>query len=170
MSSVLPVGPLGYQLLRRMSISLILATVVSSRVVNGKLMKKKFTESTHCTTHVHCVACRGDEGFRKSLIQAFDWDGECPYGFTLDNLPKKSKSPSMPPMRQQVRNLTEAVGRAVKAFATGEQVIANEELRKERISICEECNQLSGTRCAKCGCYTNKKIILQTEKCPIGRW
>ena len=133
-------------------------------------MKQKFTETAHCMTRVHCAACRGDENFRNSLMQAFDWDGECPHGYTLDNLPEPPPPPKMPSVPQQMLNLTQAVGRAVKAFATGEQVIADEELRKERIAICEGCDQLSGARCAKCGCYTNKKIILQTESCPIGKW
>jgi hypothetical protein len=131
---------------------------------------KKFTESPHCTSHIHCKSCRGDENFRNSLMQTFDWNGECPYSFTLDNLPEPPPPPKMPPVTRQMLNLGEAVGQAVKAFVTGEQVIADEETRKERIAICEDCDQLSGARCAKCGCYTNKKIILQTEKCPIGKW
>jgi len=102
-------------------------------------------------------------------MQSFDWDGKCPHGFTKDNIPEPAP-PKMPPVPRQVLNLTQAVGRALKALATGEQVIADEGLRNERIEICEDCNQLSGSRCAKCGCVTTKKIILQTEKCPIGKW
>jgi len=130
----------------------------------------KFTESVHCESRLHCKACRGDENFRKSLMQTFEWDGECPYGFTLDNLPEPPPLPKMPSVPRQMLNLTEAVGRAVKAFVAGEQVIADEETREERIEICEGCDQLRGARCAKCGCYTMKKIILQTESCPIGKW
>ena len=132
-------------------------------------MKKKFTETAHCTSRVHCEVCRTDERFRDSLMQTHDWDGECPHGYTVDNLPEP-ELPSMPPVSRQVLNLREAVGRVLKAFVAGEQVVADKSTRDERIAICESCDQLSGARCAKCGCYTNKKIILQTEHCPIGKW
>ena len=52
----------------------------------------KFTESPHCTTRGHCKSCRSSEEFRNSLMQAFDWDGECPHGYTADNLPARDLS------------------------------------------------------------------------------
>jgi hypothetical protein len=134
-------------------------------------MKTQFTESEHCTSRVHCAACRGeDDSFRNSLMQSFDWDGECPYGLTLDNIPERSVAPKMPSVPQQVLNLTQAVGRVIKGIVSGEQIIADEDTRKERISICEGCEFLSGSRCSKCGCVTAKKVALQTEHCPIKKW
>lgn len=40
-----------------------------------------------------------------------------------------------------------------------------------RRSICNTCPYRTRLgRCKKCGCFTNVKAILATEKCPIGKW
>jgi hypothetical protein len=126
----------------------------------------RFTETGHCNLRIHCKTCRTSPEWRQNIMSQFEWDGECPHGITIENIPTQK----MPPVTEQILNLTQAVGRAFKALVTGEQVVADEATRKARIEICESCDQLSDTRCAKCGCYTAKKITLQTEKCPIGNW
>jgi hypothetical protein len=130
------------------------------------IVVKKFTENLACTSRFHCHACRTDEKFRAGLMQAFDWDGECPYGVTADTIPERK----MPPVTEQVKNLTQAVTRAVGALVTGNQVIADEETRRNRIAICEGCEMLQGWSCSKCGCSTPAKVALQTEKCPMAKW
>ena len=128
---------------------------------------QKFTETGHCRERVHCQTCRTEPEWREMIMRSFEWDGECPYGVTIDTLPEKPKMPSVP---KQMLNLTEAVGRAIKAFAKGKKVLASKDVRAERIAICEKCDQLQGARCAKCGCATNRKIALQTESCPLEKW
>jgi hypothetical protein len=99
-------------------------------------------------------------------MSQFEWDGECPYGVIADTIPERK----MPPVTEQVKNLTQAVARAVGALVTGNQVIADEETRRNRIAICEGCEMLQGWRCSKCGCSTAAKVALQTEKCPMAKW
>ena len=102
-------------------------------------------------------------------MSQFEWDGECPYGYTVDTVPTR-QAQQMPPVTEQVKNLTQAVARAVGALVTGNQVIADEETRRNRIAICEGCEMLQGWRCSKCGCSTAAKVALQTEKCPMAKW
>jgi hypothetical protein len=52
----------------------------------------------------------------------------------------------------------------------------DEEQLKERLEICSRCefwdSKAFGNtgRCQKCGCSTQAKLRLATEKCPIDRW
>lgn len=47
----------------------------------------KFVESNHCEARNNCKTCRTSKGFVSYFQQNFDWDGNCPHGFTEDNLP-----------------------------------------------------------------------------------
>jgi hypothetical protein len=47
-----------------------------------------------------------------------------------------------------------------------------EDLAKERFSICKVCPELIKltTQCKKCGCFMAAKTKLKTASCPIGKW
>jgi predicted Zn-ribbon and HTH transcriptional regulator len=47
-----------------------------------------------------------------------------------------------------------------------------EDLAKERFSICKACPELIKltTQCKKCGCFMAAKTKLKTASCPIGKW
>ena len=82
------------------------------------------------------------------------------------------KSPELPPLQTQAVNAAKAVGRVASALATGQPVLVSEEVRESRLAICHDCDQWieKRKRCAKCGCFTDKKIRLATESCPLGKW
>jgi len=42
----------------------------------------KWQETIHCTSKRHCKACRTDDAFVESIRKRFEFDGQCPYGFT----------------------------------------------------------------------------------------
>ena len=46
------------------------------------------------------------------------------------------------------------------------------EIKKERLSICEQCKYFrQHTRtCAKCGCFMDIKSTLRRAHCPVGKW
>lgn len=44
-----------------------------------------------------------------------------------------------------------------------------EELTK-RQGLCNTCEHFTGHRCQLCGCFTEAKQRMATEKCPIGKW
>jgi len=82
------------------------------------------------------------------------------------------KSPELPPLQTQAANAAKAVGRVLLAAAQGAPVFATKETQDARLAICHACDQWieKRKRCAKCGCFTDKKIKLATERCPLGKW
>jgi hypothetical protein len=48
----------------------------------------------------------------------------------------------------------------------------NEEVSKERLSICKACPELIKltTQCKKCGCFMHAKTKLEKATCPLGKW
>jgi hypothetical protein len=49
---------------------------------------------------------------------------------------------------------------------------ASEEVAESRISICNDCPELTSLthQCKKCGCFMAIKTKMQAAKCPIGKW
>jgi len=50
-------------------------------------MKKNWTQSGHCSSRAHCVACRGSESFRQSILDSGfteKRDFDCPHGVPWD--------------------------------------------------------------------------------------
>ena len=47
-----------------------------------------------------------------------------------------------------------------------------EEVRQERIRLCESCEHFQGKtrQCGICRCFLDLKTRFSTEECPIGRW
>jgi hypothetical protein len=135
-------------------------------------MKQKFTDTPHCQLKLHCKTCRSSKGFRESIQKNFEWDGECPLGFTEETAPSPPVSDvqRMPSVAKQAANLTEAVANVLTSLVRGGKVLADKETRDARIAICEQCPSLVNNRCVKCGCYTAAKVAIQTEKCPIEKW
>jgi hypothetical protein len=57
------------------------------KIRNPKIEIRKWTESVHCAMRVHCVSCRGDAAFRRSIVDrglAQERDFACPFGVTLE--------------------------------------------------------------------------------------
>ena len=84
-----------------------------------------------------------------------------------------TKNLTLPPITDQIKNITNAAGKVVKAAIHGQKILASEELVAERRKICEnECElwMKEKHRCSKCGCYTSKKIKFETEHCPEKKW
>jgi len=65
---------------------------------------------------------------------------------------------------------------SMKNWAQSGFKTANQEIFNSRISICKQCPEwdkdaFAGSgRCNKCGCSTQAKLRMATEKCPIGKW
>ena len=56
------------------------------------------------------------------------------------------------------------------ARARGYIVIASGPAIARRSGICEGCDFYKEGVCARCGCLTVSKVVLNTEKCPVGKW
>ena len=77
---------------------------------------------------------------------------------------------AMPPITQQIKNVSNAVGRVVKAVFNNQKIKASDEEIKRREIICNGCEYLNGKKCSRCGCYYKIKITLETEHCPEKKW
>lgn len=61
---------------------------------------------------------------------------------------------------------------AIKDLFTGNLVLANKPLIKERTFICSSC-EVRNTKlntCTLCGCFLPAKIKLAKSDCPMGLW
>lgn len=70
----------------------------------------------------------------------------------------------------KLANAAGALGRVIKAAATGERILSPEDEVERRLGICRTCEHFTGTTCRLCGCIVNFKTKLETEHCPIGKW
>lgn len=52
-----------------------------------------------------------------------------------------------------------------------ESLHVRQELRQQRLAICNQCPELSKFRqCKKCGCLVDTKTYLKSSSCPINKW
>lgn len=56
------------------------------------------------------------------------------------------------------------------ASVAGYKTLASPELAQVRFRRCELCQFHREGICLKCGCLVEAKVLLATEKCPIGKW
>lgn len=47
-----------------------------------------------------------------------------------------------------------------------EDIKAEEELYKKRLSICTDCGKLLNGICGKCGCYVEMRAAVKSNRCP----
>jgi hypothetical protein len=81
-------------------------------------------------------------------------------------------SKKLPPMTTQIKNVMSSAGKVVSAVMNGSRVMADKDEVEKRKNVCNQCEFLikEKGRCSKCGCFYAKKIMLDTEKCPMDFW
>lgn len=79
---------------------------------------------------------------------------------------------TFPPIFQQYRNLIKQAWLSANGVFNGQTFLANTEITKTRIAICNACEffKKRSKRCTKCGCLMNIKVNLYHAKCPINKW
>jgi len=92
----------------------------------------------------------------------------------VDNLKIALNEPNktFPPIYQQYRDLIKQAWLSANGVFNGQPFLANTEVTKTRIAICNACEffKKKSKRCTKCGCFMNQKVHLALAKCPIGKW
>lgn len=55
---------------------------------------------------------------------------------------------------------------------TIKEIIADDDIAEQRLSICEKCPHLIKltNQCSKCGCFINAKTKLKNASCPENKW
>lgn len=61
-------------------------------------------------------------------------------------------------------------GKEMFQWAKSGESIVPEEVQRERLSICQECESLLNGRCSLCGCFVESKTKIPTSECPIKKW
>lgn len=78
----------------------------------------------------------------------------------------ESRSNEFPTIVQQIKNV---VNSTAKHIYTGLKTVP-EEVKQERLAICNSCPHYKENRCTKCGCFMNIKAGWSEQACPIGEW
>jgi len=147
-------------------------------------MKEKFTETAHCLDKVHCEACRTREPWREKMKIAFEWDGECPHGITVDNIPKppttptpkkpKEPPPPLPPLHIRLKNFAVSMKAVRKRYKKTGELMVTKKVQEDRFRVCKAnvCKKFNdkSMACAACGCSFKAKLPLIEMECPLGYW
>ena len=104
----------------------------------------------HCNSRAHCHECRTNPEWR----QAVKAPEVCPFEITEISLPKKIQTFFV----------------AAKNWVTSGFPILKDEEFLIRKKICRKCEFWKAGKCKKCGCSTDFKMRMATERCPIGKW
>ncbi len=104
--------------------------------------------------------------------------GVCAYCISRgENTPEhaariKANPPTPPSLPQQAANL----GSSLVKWAGSGFTATDPDTLASRMDTCKACDLwdaagMAGTgRCRKCGCSTQAKLRMASEKCPIGKW
>lgn len=63
-----------------------------------------------------------------------------------------------------------AVGRVVRGWLTAQPLFVPPEHAEAREQACRACPQYAEGQCRECTCFVSTKVLLRTERCPLGRW
>jgi|TARA_Y100000310_G_C20670057_1_gene809753 ribosomal protein L32 len=78
----------------------------------------------------------------------------------------------LPPLHEQAQNLFKDLGGIIANYTKTGKVRASNDVIKERLQACVTCENYNAEkkRCKSCGCYTNKKVLFESIKCPKDKW
>ena len=57
---------------------------------------------------------------------------------------------------------------AIKDALKGDFV--SDEVEKQRLALCNNCNSKRGGTCIKCMCFISLKVQCPSEQCPVNKW
>jgi hypothetical protein len=60
--------------------------------------------------------------------------------------------------------------RSVTRFLTSGLKVIDPDTLQARLQACATCEHHTGLRCKICGCFTNVKTRMASERCPAGKW
>ena len=66
------------------------------------------------------------------------------------------------------KEILEDINRRIEKLSPNEK--AGEELYKNRLSLCSDCDYIADGTCLKCGCYPEFRAAFLKNKCPVKKW
>jgi len=139
------------------------------------------------------VTCSGSMDAYDMLIDAFSMSVEivrtamevgdqdvlrvvCPTSLIISEARNTYKVFDRTTMRATIGDMAKSAAKAAiataKAAISGEAVTVPADVEASRQAVCAACEHWDGekARCKQCGCFTNFKIKLATQSCPLGKW
>ncbi|MCK4500469.1 hypothetical protein KAU11_08220, partial [Candidatus Babeliales bacterium] len=63
-----------------------------------------------------------------------------------------------------------AAGQTVMRMINGEEVVVQSDLHQARLTVCNTCEEFTGSKCKMCGCNMQLKTRLSGQSCPLSKW
>jgi len=96
-----------------------------------------------------------------------------PFGICAEeNCEDTSPPKELPSAYNQLKGFIATAKDVVSGAVHGEGVVASEEIRNYRMTICRSCMFFmeADERCVKCGCFMKTKTMFKHAECPVGKW
>lgn len=68
------------------------------------------------------------------------------------------------------KSAPQRLGNALVSWVSKGMPITSPDTLKSRQETCKSCEHFTGLKCKLCGCFTEAKLRMASEKCPIGKW
>lgn len=68
------------------------------------------------------------------------------------------------------RSATSRLSKALLSWVSKGMPLTPPDELKSRQEACRTCEHFTGSRCRLCGCFTEAKLRMATETCPIAKW
>ena len=84
---------------------------------------------------------------------------------------KTSENNELPPLLEQIGNLTGTSRDVLLGFLKTGKVLASSDMEKRRAEICLKCDKLTEDwRCSDCGCFLKVKLRTLYADCSLRKW
>ena len=76
----------------------------------------------------------------------------------------------MPSASSMVKDMANTALNAIRMASRTGEILAQDHLIRQRITICNDCEYKTGVRCLKCGCFLSLKTGIAAATCPVKKW
>jgi hypothetical protein len=73
-------------------------------------------------------------------------------------------------MANKIRGLFVTLSHVVKYATKTGQILAPSDQIEKRMTVCQQCEFLTGSKCLHCGCNMPIKVGLLVANCPLNKW
>ena len=91
---------------------------------------------------------------------------------SMEDIKVTVKDSDMPTFGDMAKSLGKTLFTTGLNFISGKSVMASEQIQKDRLDTCLNCDSFNHTSytCLKCGCKMQYKSALKSTTCPLDKW
>ena len=91
---------------------------------------------------------------------------------SIENMKVTVKDSDMPTFGDMAKSFGTALFQTGLDLVTGKTIMASEEVQKQRLDTCKNCDAFNHTSytCTRCNCKMVYKSVLQSSVCPLDKW